>query len=271
MITEFLNYLSTIRGYSDNTVIAYERDLRDFVSFASGYTWRTVTPELVENYVIDLCERELEPATVKRHISSVRAIYRFMISHGMTDNNPAKYISTPKLAKKQPNTVNIDAIREVITDNRIGLKTRCQIALLTETGIRLQEMLDMDTADVNPKQNSIRIMGKGNKERIVYYGETTRNLMNKYLGSRRGKIFSDTQREVRTEVYYALCTHTTGRQLSPHALRHTYATIMLNNGAQLKTVSQLLGHDSVKTTERYAQMSNPTLRAQYINFKPNFS
>lgn len=272
MITEFQNYLSAIKGYSDNTVVAYGKDLRDFVAYVrevdEKVTWRSVTQGLIQSYVVSLHERDLENTTIKRRVAAIRSLFDYFKTQGYLDSNPARFVQTPKKVNKLPNVISQGAIKEALMSSCTPLKTKCMIALMVETGIRLQELLDLETKDFIASTRSIRILGKGGKERTVYYGEWSRNLLNQYVGARRGRLFDDEQREVRHEVYECLRRFTQARQLSPHAIRHTFATVMLQNGADIKSIQSLLGHESVKTTEIYAQVAGPQVATQYELFAP---
>lgn len=272
MIKEFQKYLLKIKGYSENTVTAYGKDLVDFVHYAHASsttaTWRTITEKDVQDYVVAMVGRGLTATTIKRRISAIRGLYDFMKWQGLTTENPARYTQTPKAAKRLPNTIETSAILTAISDAMVPLKTRTQLALLLETGMRLQEMLDTETRDINTEQHSIRVMGKGQKERMVYYGELTAGLLDRYLGNRQGRLFSDNQRTTRYEIHTALAPYTQARQVSPHAIRHTFATQMLNNGADIKAIGELLGHESVQTTERYAHLSQVAIRETYNHYSP---
>lgn len=272
MITEFLNYLSAIKGYSDNTVVAYGKDLRDFVAYVrevdEKVTWRSVTQGLIQSYVVSLHDRELENTTIKRRVAAIRSLYDYFKTQGYLTVNPARFVQTPKRVKKLPNVIDSGAIKSVLMDNTTPLKTKCMIALMMETGIRLQELLDLDTKDFMSQQRSIRIMGKGGKERTVYYGAWSKTLLNMYVGHRKGRLFDDEQREVRHAVYECLSKYTQARQLSPHAIRHTFASTMLQNGADIKSIQSLLGHESVKTTEIYAHVAGQQVATQYELFAP---
>lgn len=272
MITEFQNYLSAIKGYSDNTVVAYGKDLRDFVAYVrevdEKVTWRSVTQGLIQSYVVSLHERDLENTTIKRRVAAIRSLFDYFKTQGYLESNPARFVQTPKKVKKLPNVISQGAIKDALVSNSTPLKTKCMIALMVETGIRLQELLDLDTKDFIASTRSIRILGKGGKERTVYYGDWSRKLLNQYVGARRGRLFDDEQREVRHEVYECLRRFTQARQLSPHAIRHTFASVMLQKGADIKSIQSLLGHESVKTTEIYAQVAGPQVATQYELFAP---
>lgn len=272
MITEFLNYLSSVKGYSDNTVIAYGKDLRDFARFMrnaiDGATWSTVSQQHIQAYVVSMHDAELENTTIKRRVSAIRSLYNYFKTMGYTEQNPARYVQTPKKVKKLPNNIDVEIIAQAVNSPSVDLKTRCMIALIMETGIRLQEMLDLNTTDFNGREQSIRILGKGMKERTVYYGAMSKKLLNEYVGRRQGRLFEDDQRAVRHAIYFALARYGNARQLSPHAIRHTFATMMLQNGGDIKAIQHLLGHESVKTTEIYAQVAGQQVATQYQQYAP---
>lgn len=272
MIKEFQNYLSAVKGYSDNTVVAYGKDLKDFVHYMltikEAPTWSTVIAEEVQGYVVDMHDRQLNNTTIKRRVSAIRSLFNYMKVEGLLQQNPARFTQTPKCLKKLPNVIDINSIVDAVTSESNPLKVRCMLALLLETGVRLQELLDLRTEHFNGKEHSIRILGKGGKERMVYYGDLTKELLNRYVGHRQGRIFWEEQRDARRLVFETLRKYSNARQLSPHAIRHTFATCMLNNGADIKAIQDLLGHESVKTTERYAQLTQQATREQYNMFYP---
>ena len=272
MIERFIHHLVCIKGYSNNTARAYEEDLRAFARYAkeidANMTWSKVTKGFIESYVYAMHDADLENTTISRRISSLRTYYRWAISTGLTKKNPAQYISSPKKAKTLPHTIDTQAIKDALYMSNANSETKALIAIAYETGMRLQEMLDMNYKDIDMETRSIRVHGKGNKERIVYFGSASATLIEILHDKNGEKLFTCEQREARATVYKALKPYTNAEQLSPHAIRHTYATEMLNNGASIKAVSQLLGHESVKTTEIYAQMAQPTLFETYQQTAP---
>lgn len=266
MITTFANYLAINRGLSKHTVKAYTEALHDFASYINdnhaGTTWRTVTKQMIDEYVVELVAEDMSPATIKQHISALRTFFKTCAALGQPIDNPARYVSTPKLSEQLPKTIELDAIKQALASATVNPQAKAAIAIILETGVRLQELLDLRASDIDSKTNSIRIHGKGNKERTVYYGELTRQYGRCWRGSEH------TQRWVRHQVYEALRPYTTAKQLSPHALRHTFASAMLNNGATMESLSKLLGHEHLETTEIYAKLTNTKAREQYLQFMP---
>lgn len=266
MIDNFIAYLTTNRGLSANTAKAYREALHDFAAWASdnrpGTTWRSVTKQQIDEYVCTMVAEESAPATIKQHISALRTFYKTCAALGQQIDNPARYVSTPKLGQQLPKTIERDAIKGALTSPTVSIETKAVIAIIYETGIRLQELLDIKAEDIDGKTMTIKIHGKGNKERVVYYGELTKQ----YGRHLRPKNYS--QRKVRHMVYTALKPFSKGTNLSPHALRHTYAAELVNNGMSIEAISKLLGHEHIETTEIYAKLANATTQTLYNQYRP---
>lgn len=267
MIQEYINYLQHNKGYSVQTCTEYRKDLEKFVQWLRGSTqierWGMVTKDVIDSWVWDMSVNDLAPCTIKRRVSALRGLYQYAWVKGLCTDNPAKYVSTPKKGHRLPKTADVDklwqAIRNVGTDG----ETKLALAIMAETGVRLGELLEMRVNDVNLGERSITVRGKGNKERKVYYGDMTAELIGRCVVIGGGFLISSSARELRYKVHAA-----TGA--SPHNIRHTWATVMLNNGCPLESISKLMGHASVKTTEIYAEVATATLAADYNKYKPNY-
>lgn len=267
MIQEYINYLQHNKGYSVQTCTEYRKDLEKFVKWLRGSTqierWGMVTKDVIDSWVRDMSVNDMAPCTIKRRVSALRGLYQYAWVKGLCTDNPAKYVSTPKKGHRLPKTADVDklwqAIRNVGTDG----ETKLALAIMAETGVRLGELLYMRVNDVNLGERSIVVRGKGNKERKVYYGDMTAELIGRCVVIGGGLLISSSARELRYKVHAA-----TGA--SPHNIRHTWATVMLNNGCPLDSISKLMGHASVKTTEIYAEVATATLAADYNKYKPNY-
>lgn len=266
MIISFTNYLTFNRGLSQNTVKAYTEALHDFASYINDYhqgtRWSTVTKSQIDEYVVNLVAEDYAPATIKQHISALRTFYRTCMAMGANIQNPARFVSTPKLGDELPKTIEREAIDKALASPTTSKTAKAVIAIIYETGIRLQELLDIRADDIDPDTQSIRVRGKGKKQRTVYYGELTKT----YGRCWHGEHF--TQRAVRHLVYTALKPYSKAKQLSPHALRHTYACQLLSNGMSIVAISKLLGHEHLETTERYAKLANNQTKEAYLKFAP---
>ena len=274
MIQEFVDYLSHNKGYSELTCFEYRKDLERFVKWLKSHRierWSQVTKDTIDLYVHDMSEDGLKPATIKRRVATIRSLYQFAWIKGLTTENPAKYVSSPKMAMQLPKIIPTEELSATITDGTINIHTRAMIAVIAETGLRISEVLNLTMMDVDKTNRSIKVMGKGAKERIVYYGDMSAAYFDyvRVIGSL--PIWNMTEREARFKVWEALKGHSNAKQLSPHAIRHSFATTMLNNGAPITTIQALLGHETVKTTERYAKVAQTTVQSNYKQFKPRFS
>lgn len=265
-MTTFKNYLLHNRGLSENTANAYCEALRDFAQHTNekhpGTTWRTVTKTMIDEYVVTMVAEGSKPATIKQHVSALRTFFKTCQALGLMTENPARYVSTPRLGTQLPKTIETEAIKAALESNTVSKEAKAAIAIIFETGIRLQELLDLKPEDIDPKTGTMHIKGKGKKERTVYYG----NLCKKYGRCWNGE--GKSQRAVRHMVFTALQPYSKSKQLSPHALRHTYASQLLNNGMSIEAISKLLGHEHIETTEIYAQLANSKARELYLNFAP---
>lgn len=266
MIQVFIDYLRHNRGLSENTLKAYADALRKFARFINCYypgtSWRNVTKNMIDNYVKFQHDTDVATQTIKMSASALRTFYKTLMAMGAINNNPARFVSTPKNSKRLPVRLTKEAIKETLQDKNVDAQAKAAIAIIYETGIRLQELLDLRAGDIDAKSNSIKVHGKGNKERTVYYGDLTKQY------GRCWKPTQHTQRDTRFMVYDALKNHSNATQLSPHAIRHTFASELVNNGMALSVISQLLGHKSVKTTEIYTHLANDTAKNLYATYHP---
>lgn len=270
MIREYINYIRVNRGYSECTCKAYENDLRMFCEWLKEGNrvgrWSDVTDTIVNDYVSDLVMQELKPATIHRKVSAIRSMYNWARQQHKTDKNPARYVSTPKLPKRLPEVVEGQTIHAAVYDKSIDHQTRGIIAIMAETGCRIGEVLSMTGRDVNMAEYSIRIVGKGNKERKVYFGAVSHNYFTKHL--KEGQLFNTEDREQRFRIHEALAKHSARHQGSSHQLRHTFATKMVEGGVQLATLAVLMGHASITTTEKYLAIGNEHVRTEYVTNAP---
>lgn len=267
MIQEYINYLQYNKGYSVQTCTEYRKDLEKFVQWLRGSTqierWGMVTKDVIDSWVYYMSVNDMAACTIKRRVSALRGLYQYAWVKGLCTDNPAKYVSTPKKGHRLPKTADVDKLWQAIRNTATEAETKLALAIMAETGVRLGELLEMRVNDVNLGERSIVVRGKGNKERKVYYGDMTAELISCCVVIGGGLLISSSARELRYKVHAA-----TGA--SPHNIRHVWATMMLNNGCPLESISKLMGHASVKTTEIYAEVATATLAADYNKYKPNY-
>lgn len=273
-IEQFAAYIIKNRGLSERTATEYRKDLRVIQTWirqqAKVERWSQLDKETIDEMVADWSTEGRKPATVRRRISTLRTFFQWAWLKGLQKDNPSKYVSTPKLGQHTPKTLESSEINETLTDTSTDATTKAMITVMSETGIRIGELLSLRLCDIDKEHRQLTVRGKGNKERRVYYGDGTESMLQYVTAVGTAQLFNLSDREARFRIHEALRRHTQKEHCSSHTLRHTWATSMLNAGADLKTISVLMGHASVKTTERYAQVAGATTAAQYNKYHTNY-
>lgn len=278
-IEDFLRHLAVERGASAHTLRSYRADLADCGAFLAmrglGALGRADARAL-RAYLAHLHERGLARTSVARRVAALRSFYRFLLRHGRTGTNPAVEIQTPRLPKRLPAYLPIDEsealLRTATTPTPEGARDRAVLEVLYATGVRVGELAGLDVEDVDVPQGLVRVLGKGGKERIVPVGRKALEALDTYLGHRGrspGPLFLNARgqrlgvrslhRVVRARARAAGLT----RSVSPHTLRHTFATHLLDAGADLRLIQELLGHARLGTTQKYTHVSTDRLMKVY--------
>ena len=279
-VYKFLDYLKNNLGYSKMTIISYQKDLDDFFSFVEKYNinYLNLSKDDIRLYLKLLDERKLKSSTISRRISCLRTFYNYLEDQKMVDGNVFKLIRNPKLDRKLPNYLSYEELRIIfdsidISDS-VGLRNRLLIEILYATGCRVSEIANIKISDINFNNNSIKIFGKGSKERIVYFGDYARYYLDLYLSKNINNnskyLFVNENNdkmditEIEKIIRDIVHNLTIKSHVTPHTFRHTFATHLLNNGADIKTVQELLGHSSLNTTGIYTHVSNERLKEIYF-------
>ena len=279
-VYKFLDYLKNNLGYSKMTIISYQKDLDDFFSFVEKYNinYLNLSKDDIRLYLKLLDERKLKSSTISRRISCLRTFYNYLEDQKMVDGNVFKLIRNPKLDRKLPNYLSYEELRIIfdsidISDS-VGLRNRLLIEMLYATGCRVSEIANIKISDINFNNNSIKIFGKGSKERIVYFGDYARYYLDLYLSKNINNnskyLFVNENNdkmditEIEKIIRDIVHNLTIKSHVTPHTFRHTFATHLLNNGADIKTVQELLGHSSLNTTGIYTHVSNERLKEIYF-------
>ncbi len=277
-IDNFLYFLKKELNYSDYTIKNYQLDLTDFFKYVdkSNIDFLSIENIHVRGYLKYLDTCNLKNTTISRRISALRTFYNYLLEKGFVKSNIFLNVKNPKLEKKLPNYLNYTEIEELLAsiDTRTdeGLERRLLIEMFYSTGCRVGEMVNVKISDIDFYNKTIKVMGKGSKERIVYYGDYASKYLEDYLKNKdkKGYLFTNKRGEKLTieEVEYivrdimkhiSIKTHVT-----PHTLRHTFATHLLNNGADIRTVQELLGHANLSTTGIYTHVSSDRLKDVYF-------
>jgi len=287
----FLEYLQAERNYSSATIESYAKDLAEFQDFMEGQnpdaSWTSVQSDDVREWVIYLLdEQRLAASSVNRKLSALRSYYKYLRRMGRVSVNPMEKVTAPKKRKPLPHFVReseMDRLLELTKEDRsfMGIRDRLILMVFYETGIRRAELLGMTDASVDLAARQIKVTGKRNKQRIVPFGEELAREFEAYLNAREElqgvkdpMLFVNengaavTESQVSNLVKKYLSMVTTIEKKSPHVLRHSFATAMLNNHADLTSIQKLLGHESVATTEIYTHVSFEDLKSEYKNAHP---
>lgn len=286
LINQFLNYLEFEQNYSSYTIKNYQIDLKEFKKFIQNKDISLIEYNDIREYLLYLFDKKYKKKTIARKISSLRSFFKYLYSENIIKNNPMTLISNPKLDKKLPKFLNFEEIEKILTipdiKTPIGIRDSLILEMLYSTGIRVSELVNIKLNDINFYDRKIKILGKGNKERYVFFGQICFEKLNNYLQNSRPLLIkkeieylflnkrSDqlSDRSVRKIVDDIAKKAELKMNISPHVLRHTFATHMLNEGADLKSVQELLGHENLSTTSIYTHVSNEHLRNTYLNCHP---
>ena len=290
MVEGFLQYLRYERNYSELTVEGYGKDLKDFQSYFESLdgdlSWTTVDSDVVRDWMEHMMDKGNSASSVNRRLSALRSFYRYALRAGLTDSDPVHSVKGPKKQKPLPKFVREREMDELLEpemweDNFKDVRARTLLLTFYSTGMRLAELMALDDAMVDFSTREFRVTGKRDKQRIIPFGDELCGVLKEYLECRDAEVhrqcaafFVTTKGErmnrnqVRYEVVKALSRVTTQKQRTPHVLRHTFATAMLNHGAGLESVKKLLGHESLTTTEVYTHATFEQLKRIYNSAHP---
>lgn len=281
VINDFISYISK-KNYSINTYTSYINDLYYFYIFIKK-DLKKVTFKDVKDYLEHLNLKKEKPSSVRRKISSLKSFYKFLYKNNYMDKKdyPLTKVAYPKMEKKLPKFIYYNDLLEIInesTKDKDGVRDRLIIEMLYATGVRVSELINIKINDIDFNNRRIIVLGKGNKERIVYYGEYAEEVLKEYMKTHERKnhnyLFVNskggqlTDRGVRYIIDNIMSKLSVKTHVTPHVLRHTFATDMLNNGCDIKVVQELLGHSSLKATEIYTHVTNEHLKKVYYECFP---
>ncbi len=280
LVNNFINHIKN-KNYSDNTVNSYLTDLYYFYLFIKKDLDKT-TEEDIRDYIEYLNLKKEKASSVRRKISTLKSFYKFLYKNNYIDkkNYPLNRTATPKLEKRLPKFVYYNDLLEIINESskdKDSIRDRLIIEMLYATGVRVSELVSIKVKDIDFNNRRIVVTGKGNKMRVVYYGEYAEEVLKEYLNvhyrntdylfvNSRGEQLTD--RGVRYIIDKIMEKLAIKVHVTPHVLRHTFATDMLNNGCDIKVVQELLGHTSLKATEIYTHVTNERLKEVYYKCFP---
>lgn len=286
----YLKYIEFQKNYSEKTVFNYEKDLNHFISFIKKkdiHELKDIDYPCLRKYLIYLYENKYEKTTINRHISSIKSFFKYLVKEEKIVDNPTILLETIKKDKKLPKYLNYHDIDQFLNlpdiKTPLGQRDAVILELLYSTGIRVSELVSIKLKDIELSENRIKVFGKGSKDRYVLYGNILKDKMLMYVQDGRKKILKEkksnylivnhqgnkiTETGIRYIFNDLLRKACEKNHITPHMLRHTFATHMLNEGADLKVVQELLGHENLSTTQIYTHVSNERLRSVYLNAHP---
>jgi integrase/recombinase XerD len=295
-IESFLNYLSVEKGYSENTIAAYRNDLSDLSSFTQAEAarkntmpaWETFGRQGVLSYLIKLKEKNYAATTVARKVAATKSFFGFMIAEGKLKDNPIQNIGSPHIGKSLPKPLSINEVRLLLeqpdkSNTLEGKRDKAMLELLYASGMRVSELVALNLDDVNTADGFVRCFGKGRKERLIPIYERAGQCISNYVDETRPKLAHNKsenalflnprgERLTRQGFWQKLKDYARsanlGNKVSPHTLRHSFATHMLSGGANLRSVQELLGHANISTTQVYTHLTSEHIKHTYDQAHP---
>ena len=280
-VDKFLTYLEIEKNYSPHTLLNYKIDLEEFFNIVKVADIAKINYLDLRKYLAQLRTRQHKPRTMARKLSSLRSLFKFLNREGYIKNNPAVLLVTPKLDKTLPKFLSeketVQLLESPPKKGILGLRDRAMLETLYSSGLRVSELVGLNVDSVDTISNIVRVMGKGKKERLVPIGDKAVDAIHEYLKVRKGssqamflnknsKRLSD--RSVRKIINKHILKTSMRMNVSPHVLRHSFATHLLNRGADLRSVQELLGHVNLSTTQIYTHVSTERLQNVYAKSHP---
>ena len=290
LIHEFINYLSVERGLAVNTLESYGRDLRQYSEFLDTddeSALDSVSRTTIVNYLLYLQSQGKATATIARRLAALKAFYQFLVREKRIHDDPTANLEPPKLEKRLPKVLSVGEVERLLAQpdagQAAGVRDRAMLELLYATGIRVSELVSLDVTDVNLEMGYIKCSGKGSKERIVPLGSLAIQSCRDYLGVARPRLVREREEQALFVNHHGHRLTRQGfwkivkkyaddakieKEITPHTLRHSFATHLLENGADLRSVQEMLGHADISTTQIYTQVTRGRLKEVYAKAHP---
>lgn len=291
-IKDFIHYLIVERGLSQNTIVSYERDLKSYQKHLSEIqqieSFNHVTRLHIIQFLKSLKETGKSSKTIARHIASIRSFHQFLLREKQAEQDPSVLIESPQLERTLPKILSLQEVETLLETPKLtsplGYRDKAMLELLYATGIRVSEMINLNLTDVHLTMGFIRCYGKGNKERIVPIGHTATDVLIQYLEKGRSKLIDGKNptealfvnhhgKRISRQGFWKNLKKIAleakiNKELTPHTLRHSFATHLLENGADLRAVQEMLGHADISTTQIYTHVTKTRLKDVYKQFHP---
>ncbi|MDI3540929.1 Tyrosine recombinase XerD [Koleobacter methoxysyntrophicus] len=290
LVNEFLTFLQVEKGLSKNTLDSYGRDLKKYIEFLKSQkilSFSETNRTIIISYFLQLQKKGHASSTISRNLASIRSFYQFLVRERYLDKDPTINLESPKLEKRLPKVLSIKEVDLLLEQPDIkkplGLRDKAMLELLYATGIRVTELITLDITDVELDMGYIKCLGKGSKERIVPIGSEAVKFLEQYILTERKKLIKKREEKALFVNHHGYRLTRQGfwkiikryakrakinKQITPHTLRHSFATHLLENGADLRSVQELLGHADISTTQIYTHITKKRLREVYSKTHP---
>jgi len=287
LLDRFLDYLTVEKGLARNTVESYARDLRKYYSFMKNRTPQEITQAEVIAFLSWLTSEGISPSSSARSLAAIRGFHKFLMTDELAERDPTTNVETPRGWKRLPQSLATEEVEALLQQPDpaapIGLRDKAMLELLYATGLRVSELVGLKVQDVNLERGFLVVMGKGAKERAVPLGEIAAHAVIRYLEAGRAVLLnnvdssflfiSSKRRGITRQMFWERIKHyarTAGisKHISPHTLRHAFATHLLDNGADLRAVQAMLGHADISTTQIYTHVSRERLKQTHEKYHP---
>jgi integrase/recombinase XerD len=291
-LKDFIHFMIVEKGLANNTIESYERDLNSYMTYLKNVETISQLNDVQRAHIVHflgfLKEQQKSSKTLARHIASVRAFHQFLIRDKVTDHDPSVHIESPKLEKSLPKVLNLQEVEFLLDSpkqhDHFGIRDKAMLELLYATGIRVSELTGLNLGDIHLTMGFVRCIGKGNKERIIPVGKTATSALQQYLDNGRSQFVSKKNiddalflnnhgKRLTRQGFWKILKKLAGeagiaKDLTPHTLRHSFATHLLENGADLRAVQEMLGHADISTTQIYTHVTKTRLKDVYSKFHP---
>lgn len=285
-IEKFIEYLIIDKKYSENTVKSYQNDLNKFKNF-NNKNIEKIKEQNIKDYIKYLNKQNEDTRTISHNISVLRSFYKFLLIEKIIKENPMEYIELPKTKKSLPKTLSIEEIDKLLNiklKDAFSYRNKAMLELMYSSGLRVSELINVKTHDIDTSNCIIRIMGKGSKERIVPLGDYAIKYIEIYLKEYREKLakremndylfLNNHGKRMTRQGFFKMLKqqakiNNIKTEFSPHTLRHSFATHLLNGGADLRSIQEMLGHENISTTQIYTHVSKEKLKENYNSFHPH--
>ena len=290
IFVSFLKFLSKEKNFSLHTIKAYQYDIQKFIEFLTKKSVRVqqATKSDIRDFLSNQYDLGLTKKTVARRLASIKSFYKYLINIEFIDKNPSLFLQSPKLSKELPNFIDEKIIDELMNQPDIdtvkGLRDRAIMELFYSTGMRLSELINLDIGSINTKDHLIKVVGKGNKDRLIPFGKRAKFCIENYLKKRALALKSSfkgtplfvnsknqrvPKRTIQRRVSNYIKLVAEGKRLGPHILRHSFATHLMNKGADIRAVGDLLGHSNLSSTQIYTHVKPERMREIYKQSHPH--